>query len=159
MRREQRPVTDKKRATEYCLRILMMRDYSSAMIKEKLKLRGCGGEIADEVISGLRESGYIDDREYASNLIKSLISRKKGRKYIEYELGKRGIERELAEELLDENYTSSAFEALESELQKTGKPLSALERKDRGKIINKLMRMGYSYDEISDCFGRMKDIV
>ena len=132
-----------------------MRDYSSHMIKEKLKQRKCEDEIIKNTVEYLCENGYVDDREYALNLISSLSAKKKGRKYIEFELRKRGIEDDLVSELVESNYVSPIEAAFEAELRKYGVPFEELGGKEKGKIINKLMRMGYSYEEISGCFGRI----
>ena len=156
MKREPKPIADKKQAVNYSLRLLLMRDYSSAMIAEKLRLRHCGEDIIKETVDELSASGYIDDRDYAARLVKSMVNfRKKGIKYIEYELKRKGIEEDIIREVLEENYVSSIDEAVSGILKKYPQPFEELDYKERNKIINKLLRMGYSYSEITDSIRGM----
>ncbi len=136
-----------RRAYNYAVSLLARRDHSEKELKDKLLLKGYK-EGADEAIEKLRNGGYVSDEHFARLYTRELQTLKKyGKRRIEQELYRKGIDRDIIREVLDE----TEFE--ESEL------VSLIERKysrylgdEKGvqKTVNALLRMGYSYGEIRD---------
>ncbi len=154
-----KPITDYERAVKYGIWLLSRADYTAFMIKEKLKRKECPEKIAEEAVAYLCECGYIDDYGYGQRLVSELSEiRKKGKRYIRFELKKKGISDELAEELMSE-CESDIFSAAENALRKYRKSVSELEIKELNSFRAKLVRQGFSQSEISDCIRRMKELV
>ena len=130
-----KPLTDRKSAYAYALWLLARADYTSKMIMEKLISRELSEEIAESVVSELSERGYINNLDYGRKFIADKCNlRNKGRKYIEFELIKKGFSKEECEILLDECYESNISAALNNILRKYPMPLDKLERKELDKI-------------------------
>ena len=82
-------------------RFLSLRNHSSHELKLKLVKKNYPRELIDDAINQLREKDFINDREFAKQFIEEKINKKKSGFYkIKSELNKKGIERELIEELL-----------------------------------------------------------
>jgi regulatory protein len=64
--RKPRPL-DSQQLWEYALRALGGRAYSISGLREKLRRRAEKKEYADEVLSRLKEYGYLDDRKFAGH--------------------------------------------------------------------------------------------
>lgn len=62
-----------KKALDYSIRILSLRDYSIHKMKQKLKERQCSPENIDAVIEKLLEFNYLREDEYTRQRMKQLI--------------------------------------------------------------------------------------
>lgn len=143
-----------RRAFNKATDLLSRRDHGEKELLLKLRQRGFKEE-AEEAIEKLKYYGYIDDRKFAENYVKELIRIKHyGKRRIEQELFRKGIDREIIGEVLE------GAEFPESELA------SLIERKyyryltdEKGvkKTINSLLRMGYSYGEIKDALKAVSE--
>lgn len=81
---------------KYALKILGIKDYFEAEIREKLSAR-FGEEEAAEVIGKLRGYGYINDERAASNYISRKLRSGYGPYYIKDKLFQRGMETDAEE--------------------------------------------------------------
>lgn len=143
-----------RRAFNKATDLLSRRDHGEKELLIKLRQKGFKEE-AEEAIEKLKYYGYIDDRRFAENYVKELIRIKHyGKRRVEQELYRKGIDREIISEVLE------AAEFPESEL------VSLIERKyyryltdEKGikKTINSLLRMGYSYGEIKDALKAVSE--
>lgn len=143
-----------RRAFNKATELLSRRDHGEKELLIKLRQKGFK-EDAEEAIEKLKYYGYIDDRRFAENYVKELIRIKHyGKRRVEQELYRKGIDREIISEVLE------AAEFPESEL------VSLIERKyyryltdEKGikKTINSLLRMGYSYGEIKDALKTVSE--
>lgn len=159
LKKKAKPITDYERAVKYGVWLLSRADYTAFMIKEKLKRRECPTEIAEKAVGYLCECGYIDDYDYGQRLVSELSEvRKKGKRYIRFELKKKGISDEIAEELMSE-CESDIFSAAENTLRKYNKSVNELDIKELNSLRARLTRQGFSHSEISDCIRRMKELV
>lgn len=143
-------LTDRKSGYSYALWLLSRADYTSKMVKDKLILKNLPEDIAEDIVSELEERGYIDNYDYARKFIADKCNLKnKGRKYIEFELIKKGFTKDECEALLLECYESTVNSALNIILRKLKKNISGLERNELEKVKAKLLRQGFSWEEIS----------
>lgn len=103
-------------------------------------------EIVEEIIEKLKDFKYINDREYAELFVKSRLKNKpKSRYFLFSELNIKGIEKELANEVLDELLPDS-FEILKKAYEKKYReePITLEDKKK----ISFLQRKGFSWDDI-----------
>ncbi len=148
-------LSDFKSAYAYALRLIALKDYTSKMIEDKLILKNLPEDIAKKVTKELEQKGYINNEDYAKRFIEDSINLKnKGRKYIEFELIKRGFSKEEATLLLDECYSSPIEEAFNKILRKYNKKYQELDIKEKNSVKNKLLRQGYVYEEINSLTGK-----
>lgn len=134
-----------RRAYNYAVSLLSRRDHSKKELLTKLRTKGYG-EGAEQALSKLENSGYIDDRRFALLYVRELINFKNfGKKRIEQELYKKGLDREIIREALE----SAEFpqERLADIIRR--KYMRYLnDEKGIRRTINSLIRLGYSYGEI-----------
>ncbi len=151
---EIRETVNIRRAYNYAVSLLSRRDHS---VKElMLKLRQKGYESgSEEAIEKLINGGYVSDERFARLYTRELQTLKKyGKRRIEQELYRKGIDRDTIREVLeetdfDENELVSLIE------RKYGRYL----RDEKGvqKTVNGLLRMGYSYGEIRDALRQISE--
>ena len=144
---EIKQIVSVRRAYNYAVTLLSRRDHSERELMTKLSQKGYT-DGAEEAIAKLRNGGYVSDERFARLYVRELQTLKKyGKKRIEQELYRKGIDRDIIREVLeetdfDENQLVSLIE------RKYGRYLS--DEKGVQKTINGLLRMGYSYGEIRD---------
>ncbi len=131
---------------DYCLGLLSRRMYSKKELWEKLKLRGCPQNIAEEILEKLEENGYISDENYREQFLYSRTTYKKQGFYkTKQELLAKGIS-------LDAQ--SYDFETERNNLKEQIALLVA-KQIDTKKIYSRLMRKGYRFSDISDCLKHL----
>ena len=147
----------KKNALNDALKIVARSTTTKKNIKDKLKIKKYPEEVIDYAVDYTSERGYVDDDDYAKSFVKSAVSKGKGQKYIEFELTKRGIDKERIRELVSE-YSSS--EDVKNVFLKKLKSVmgnkEAPDYKDINKVKDYLLRQGFSYDEIMEALSSVK---
>ncbi len=105
-------------------------------------------ECVERAIEKLTEYGYINDRTYAENYVRS-YSKTKGRKKLKYELLSKGVDGEIIEEVLSENLNDD--EEKETCLALTKKYLKnrELDIKLKQKLYSHLVSKGFGFDVVS----------
>ena len=136
----------KSKALDY----LSRRPHSEKELRQKLSKKGISDEAVDDSLEYLKDKGYQSDEEYARALNEKGQRALWSNRRIMYELILKGVDRELAGEILepfadqDEKIKRLAF--------KRG---GNLEDSARRKIIDGLMRQGYSYGEIAQALNEL----
>lgn len=151
---EIRETVNVRRAYNYAVSLLARRDHSEKELMTKLTQKGYT-DGAEKAIDKLRVGGYVSDERFARLYVRELRTLKKyGKRRIEQELYRKGIDRDIISEVLDETDFG------ESEL------VTLIERKYRRylsdekgiqKTVNGLLRMGYSYGEIRDALKTINE--
>jgi len=148
--------SDIKRAKDKAMWLISYRDYTRKELIDKVS-KDSSRDAAVKAVNRLEELGLINDerfaRRYASDLlnIKHLPPIGAKRKLME-----KGIERELAEAVIDE-LDCDIDENITTVIdRKYAKNLS--DEKGRRRCINGLMRLGYSYSDIRSALNRYTDI-
>lgn len=151
---EIRETVNVRRAYNYAVSLLARRDHSEKELMTKLTQKGYTNG-AEKAIDKLRGGGYVSDKRFARLYVRELRTLKKyGKRRIEQELYRKGIDRDTISEVLEE----TDFD--ESEL------VTLIERKYRRylgdekgiqKTVNGLLRMGYSYGEIRDALKTINE--
>lgn len=145
-----------KKAVNKCYDLLSRRDHSVKELRVKL-LRTIDETSAEKAIDKMIELGYLNDEKYALALLDHLVNNKDMSKaFIKQEFYKRGIPADITDNILS-NYefdnVSAVFDLLNTKYR------SKL-RSDDGyeKVVNALIRKGFSYSDVKAAFERMENI-
>ena len=151
---EIRETVNIRRAYNYAVNLLSRRDHSERELMTKLTQKGYS-DGAEEAIRKLRDGGYVSDERFARLYVRELQTFKKyGKRRIEQELYRKGVDREIIREVLEEtDFDGSDLVSLIE--RKYGRYLG--DEKGIAKTINGLLRMGYSYGEIRDALREINE--
>lgn len=143
-------------AKNHALRLIRYRGRSEKELSDRLSDKGFSQRTISETITGLKESGIVDDQSLAVSLDEIAKNVKfLGNRGTAYFLRRRGFSELTISELdLDDN------DELERAIRFTDKKMRVLGRyslKDRIKRIRgMLLRRGYSYETISEVTARLR---
>ncbi|MBQ7118565.1 MAG: regulatory protein RecX [Clostridia bacterium] len=143
-------MAEKRRAYNCAVGYLSRRDHSAKELLLKLRQKGYK-ESAEFAVEKLKDEGYIDDERFARMYVRELISVKKyGRRRIEQELYRKGVDRETVSLVLEEtDFNDNELCTLIK--RKYLRYLS--DEKGVKKTVASLMRMGYSFSEIKSALS------
>ena len=154
---ELRKITEKvveRRAYNYAVSLLSRRDHSVKEITDKLTQKGYG-QYASVAAEKLLLQGYLSDERFAEMYVRELLNLKNyGKKRIRQELIRKGISRDIIENVISEAEFPD------------GRLRELIERKymrfldtEKGvqKTVNALLRLGYSYGEIRDALKEIAE--
>ncbi len=131
--------------------LLSLRDRTKKELQQKLNEKYRNSKMVEKSVLKLVELGYINDKEYAVSYI---MSRKYGKKRIVYNLMQKGIGRETIEEAyfsIEEEYEKNIEdEKLEKAIEKNIK-------KEENKLIQYLVRQGFSLNRILSKYNEFKE--
>jgi len=117
------------------------------MLKERLVSSECIGRLLDEC----RSMGYLNDREWVENAIRTEMSRKKGPKAILQKLRMKGIAVEEIEAILSEmDSEEGQKERLRKLLETKYRNRDLEDYREREKVIGALVRKGYDFQIIRE---------
>lgn len=158
MKPEHPPATgDEDRAMQYALRVLATRARSELEMRRKLERKGYASAVTDRTLAKLARLGLLDDREFARNWIAGRPGRGPWR--LQQELRQKGIDRQLAEELVasgisaDEEW-QSAWQVARRAVQRNIRPLS---RNEILRVRRLLLRRGFASDVVGRVCSRLTD--
>src|SRR5688500_7600197 len=101
-------------AREAALRLLAVRPRSAAELARRLRMKGYGPEIGEEVIGRLREMGMIDDAAFAGMLVRDRVRlRPQGSRRLASELRQKGVDDETARTAIHETMEGEATDERE----------------------------------------------
>ncbi|WP_411677271.1 regulatory protein RecX [Caproicibacter sp.] len=147
--------SDARRAQEKALYLLEHRAHSQKELADKIA-RTVSREAAERAASRLVELGMVNDEEYARNLAAELFGRKGcSASRVKWELAKRGIERDLAERIVEES-EPDPVEAVQRLLQKKYARLLG-DEKGRHRVVAALQRLGYRWDDIKSGLRKFEE--
>lgn len=137
------------------LRLLDSRAMSRRELVDKLVQKGEDRDQAQQVVAWLADMGQINEAEYAGSIVRHYAAKGYGRKRIEQELWRRGVEKDHWDTALhempdDTDETIDRF--IESKLRGT-----VPDRKEEKRVTDALMRRGYDWDEIRAAMRRYVD--
>ena len=138
-------LSNERRAKEKALWLISYRDHSRKELADKIK-RTCDEESADKAVERMEELGLVNDESYALHYAQKLIFTKHmSKNAVVYELARKGIDKELAAEILEEIEVDSS-EQIRIIIDKKYKNIS--DEKIRRRAVAALQRLGYRWDEI-----------
>lgn len=145
---------------EYALKILAGHAYSTGELREKLRRRAERAEDVDDVLSRLKQSGYLDDKRYAESYAASRLSGEKfGRTRVIRDLRQHRVAPALAERTVEKVYRGVDEEALIEEWIRRKYRTAAREglfgeQKDLAAAYRRLSRAGFRSGEILQVLKR-----
>ncbi len=133
----------KNKIKSYAFKLLSKRDYFSSELKQKLLSKGFNEKDVEEVISNLKEEGYINDEQLEKRLKERYLQKGKSPAYIRKKLfskkGKGDLNITFEEEL------EAALYTLRFKYKKS---------KDYKEIVKFLSYRGFSYSVIEEAIRR-----
>ena len=149
---ELRLCSERSLAREKALEYLSQRQMSCRELKTKLTVKGMAEDTADYCIQWLMERQLIDEESYAAAVVRHYAAKGFGEGRVRQELQRRGIDRELWEE---------ALEQMPEGTDKLDRFIAArlTDPDDQGqvrKISAALFRRGYSWEEIRSALRRFQ---
>ena len=139
------------KAKNYAAFCLGKKNYTEQELYKKLCEKGyeeCAAEVLAEFIS----AGILNDRDYAYMYISDGVNIKcKGLYRLSRELLEKGVDKRIIQEVREEFYEASYNSLLEFVRAHYGDE-EITDRKTLEKIKAQLLRRGYGYDEIRNCF-------
>lgn len=131
-------------ALEKAINLLSYRSMSANELKNKLLLKCIDEDTANYCINKLTEMSLLNDRVYAESLVRHYVNQGYGAEKIKYEFYKRGINRDLWEDIL------CSLPESENNIEKylAKHKFNPENQKDVNRITNALKRRGFSWDEI-----------
>lgn len=142
---------------------------SISEMREHLKKKGYEFDKIEETISELCDSGYLNDADYIVNYASYSIEKGRGKRRILIELLQKGIDRQLAENVIEDYIYDNEIDEIEraariARMEFEKKYDSEISDKEsiyklKIKIMGKLDRLGFEYDAIRDAVGEMENWV
>lgn len=101
-------------ARQAALRLLAVRPRSAAELARRLRMKGYGPEIGEEVVARLREQGLIDDAAFAGSLVRDRVRlRPQGARRMAGELRAKGVDEATARAAIAETLDDEATDETE----------------------------------------------
>lgn len=125
------------------LRILGSRNISARELERRLASKGDSAETAKKTAEWLEETGLINDAEYAASIVTYYTDKGYGTARIRDELFRRGIPREISDEVIGDISPNdeATFKYLEKRLR------GSRDKADLRNAASALYRRGFSYEE------------
>ncbi|MFP4484303.1 MAG: regulatory protein RecX [Spirochaetaceae bacterium] len=129
------------------LELLARREHTAREIALKLEERGYRAEVISECVAKLKDNNSIDETRFAAYYVEGRLRRSpRGRPAVIAELVRRGVDRALAENVVDSyeaEHPEAFAEALHRALRKVRRDTTSPE-----KIARRLTRRGFSVGEV-----------
>ncbi len=147
-------LSNERRAKEKALWLISYRDHSKKELADKIK-RTCDEESAEKAVERMEELGLVNDEVYAKRYAKKLLFTKHmSKRAAIYELVKKGIDKELAHEIL-EDIQIDEYEQIRAIIDKKYPGIN--DEKIRRRAVAALQRLGFGWDEIKSVIEEYKE--
>ena len=138
-------LSNERRAKEKALWLISYRDHSKKELAEKIK-RTADEESAQKAVERMEELGLVNDELYAQRYANKLIySKHMSKKAVVFELAKKGIDKDVAEEIL-EDIEVDERDQIREVIDRKYKNLN--DEKIKRRAVSALQRLGYRWDDI-----------
>lgn len=131
--------------------LLSYRARSRHELSDRLARKGYDEETVENVINRLIELKLINDEDFAASLLRQPQSKLRSTRRLQQELYKKGIDRQISEQSIQELGSQHDYEAIkeriEKHLQKKSDP-------DRARLIAMLSRQGFRVRLILDVLNQ-----
>ena len=147
-------LSNERRAKEKALWLISYRDHSSKELTDKIK-RTCDEASAQKAVERLEELGLVNDTAFAKRYAKQLLFTKHmSKKAAVYYLVQKGIDKELAQEILDEIPVDTS-EEIRAVINKKYKNIN--DEKTKKRAVAALQRLGYRWDDIRSVLNEYEE--
>ena len=139
------------RATNNAYALLRQRPRSEFEIRSRLKLKGYGVDIVDQVVAALRRAGEIDDVRFAKLWVDERMRiNPAGDVVLRYELKEKGLGEAIIEAALAKK--AEEYDEYEVAFNMAGERFERLKKLDRKKAMKRLydflLRRGFKYETV-----------
>ena len=131
-----------------CMNLLKTMDRTEYQLRTKLAQGLYPAELIDRALEWLKGLHYLDDARYAECYLRSQ-GEKKSRRQLLAELLQKGVDKELALEVLDSYEGPSEEDMIRKLVEKKGIDPEKASLKERQKLYGFLLRKGFSSAEVS----------
>jgi regulatory protein len=142
-------------ALEAGLHLLGYRDRSEREMRQRLAQKDFGPEVIEAAVVRMKEYGYLDDDDFARQVIEGQQFKGKGRRAAEYALRKAGVSDEQMAAALDQDYPAENEVAIAVQWAERRADVSTPEGKQ--KLIRQLASRGFSYDVAQQVVAQLQE--
>lgn len=147
--------SQEKRAKGKALWLIAYRDHSKKELADKIK-RSFDENSAEKAVERMEELGLVDDEGYARRYAqKVMFAKHMSKKGAVYELVRKGIDKELAEEIVDEIEVDPQ-EQIMLIIEKKYKNIN--DEKIRRRAVSALQRLGYGWEDIKSAINEYNEV-
>jgi len=140
--------SDARRASEKALYLLESRNHSKKELEDKIARTAASREVAKAAAQHMEDIGLVDDESFARDFAHQMYTYKKfGDARVRQELMRKGIDRDLISQIIEEHDNSEKYDNIRAVLEKRYGSYNSDEKVKR-RAIAALQRLGYRYDEI-----------
>jgi regulatory protein len=143
------------RAKKRAMHLLEKMDRTEQQLRTKLREAGYASEAIEEAISYVKSYHYIDDERYARTYIR-IHQQSKSKQRLKMDLLKKGIDKEVIDLALEEEFEQSEEEMILQLLKKKHYDPSTADQKERNKMYRFLMQRGFRSSDISHVIGQLE---
>lgn len=137
-----------EKARLFCLRSLNAKAQSRAELARKLAAKEIPLEAAERALDKVTEYGFLNDNEVSRSYARGLLERGYGRGRAKMKLREKGIDPDLAEEVLEELFPRE--DELEGARRALKNKTISADIKQVKRSVDFLMRRGFSYGSASN---------
>ena len=122
--------------------------------EKKLTSGGYPADIAEQAIDYAASYGYVDDRRYAANYI-YFHQEKKSLRRLREDLMRKGIDRDVIDECLEEASLTSDDQKIRELLEKKHYDPEQSDQKEKARMTRFLLGRGFPYDKVREALKRI----
>lgn len=153
---------DRQEALDRALRYLSYRPRSRAEVERHLRGRDLSEDAVAHALERCEALGYLDDREFAAAHARDRIRLKpRGKKVLEAELRKKGVDRETARQGIEDAFREEGVEerellerVAEKRWRQMGSPGEEADPSERRRFAGYLKRRGFPFHMIREVTDR-----
>lgn len=135
------------RAKKRAMHLLEQMDRTKADIRSKLCINGYPDEAVNAAIDYIESYNYLNDRRYAYTYVRSYCNLR-SRNRIMQDLYRKGIDKSIIEEALQQEYTAREDELIKMYIDKRGYNADNASVKDKSRMYRFLVSKGFRMEEI-----------
>ena len=147
-------LSNENRAKSKALWLISYRDHSKKELTDKIK-RTYDEESAEKAVERMEELGLVNDENFAKHYAQKLLfSKHMSKNAAVYELAHKGINKDLAEEILEE-IDVDEYEQIRCVIDRKYKNIN--DEKIKRRAVAALQRLGYRWDDIKSVLDEYKE--
>lgn len=149
------------RALNNAYMLLRIRPRSEREVRDRLKLKGYGPDLVEDIVAGLKKAGDIDDVKFARFWLESRMHQNPmGDVVLKYELKKRGVSEDVIKATLEHKAVNYDEYAIAITMAKERfKRFSKIDRqKALKRVYDFMLRRGFKYDTVQKILGELTQI-
>lgn len=140
------------KAKNEALKLISRKSVCRKMVEDLLGEKKFDAEITDAVCNELESLGYIDDYSYATFFIEYAAEKLWGERKIRYELGIKGISKDIIEEVISGAFIADS-KALSQIITEKYRGLDLEDIKVKQKIQRFLVTRGFDFSDINEAIN------